>query len=135
DVTEYKHYKENLHQVESYLKISVQENLINWIGDEVALLELQSSGQGQDNEVAMVLKAANIEKAKKDLAYIENMVRRRTPVKFKTVDYKGYGIHFLGMKGVFKILLGKFFARYDKPYYTIINNFIIFSNHPQTLEG
>jgi len=32
-------------------------------------------------------------------------------------------------------LLGKFFARYDKPYYTIINNFVIFSNHPQTLKS
>jgi hypothetical protein len=39
------------------------------------------------------------------------------------------------MKGMFKILLGRFFARYDKPYYTIINNFVIFSNHPQTLES
>jgi hypothetical protein len=39
------------------------------------------------------------------------------------------------MKGLFKALLGKFFARYDKPYYTIVNNFVIFSNHPQTLKS
>lgn len=135
DVSEYKNYREGLTQIESYLKISVQENLINWIGDEVALFELQSSGQGLDNEVAVVLKAENIEKARKNLAYIEKMVRRKTPVKFKAVDYHGFSIEYLGMKGVFKILLGKFFARYDKPYYTIINNFVIFSNHPQTLES
>jgi hypothetical protein len=51
------------------------------------------------------------------------------------VDYKGYAINYLGMKSFFKLILGKFFSRYDKPYYTIINNFIIFSNHPQTLES
>jgi hypothetical protein len=39
------------------------------------------------------------------------------------------------MKGLFKILFGKFFERYDKPYYTILNNFVIFSSHPQTLKS
>lgn len=135
DVTEYDEYRANLKQAEDYLRISVRENIINWIGDEIALLELQSSGQGLDNEMAVILKADNIEKARKDLAYIENQVRKRTPVKFKEVDHEGYAIRYLGMKGLFKILLGKFFARYDKPYYTIINNFVIFSNHPQTLKS
>jgi hypothetical protein len=135
DVTEYKTYRENLKQVEDYLKIDLQKNVVDWIGDEIALLELQSSGKGLDNETALVLKAGNIEKARKDLAYIEKMVRRKTPVKFKAVDYRGYSIRYLSMKGLFKVLLGKFFARYDKPYYTIINNFVIFSNHPQTLES
>ena len=135
DVTEYNTYRENLKQVEDYLKIDLQENFINWIGDEVAIIELQSSGKGLDNEMAVVLKADNIEKAREDLAYIEKMVRKKTPVKFKAVDHKGFAINYLSMKGLFKILLGKFFARYDKPYYTIINNFVIFSNHPQTLQS
>ncbi len=135
DVSEYKTYRANLKQVEDYLKISMQENFISWIGDEVALFELQSSGQGLDNEVALVLKAGNIELAKMNLAYVEKMVRRRTPVKFKTVEHRGHKINYLSIKGLFKVLLGKFFARYDKPYYTIVDNFVIFSNHPQTLES
>jgi hypothetical protein len=135
DVTEYKEYRDNLQKVENYLKISVQKNVIDWIGDEVALLELQSSGKGLNNETAVILKAENIETAKENLAYIQKMVRKRTPVKFKEVEYRGYAISYLGMKSFFKLILGKFFARYDKPYYTIINNFIIFSNHPQTLES
>ena len=60
---EYKTYRENLQQVENYLKISVQKNIIDWIGDEVALLELQSSGKGLNNETAVILKAENIETA------------------------------------------------------------------------
>ena len=135
DITEYNSYKANLKQAEDYLGISLQENFINWIGDEVALLELQSSGAGLDNETAIIFKAENIEKAKKDLAHIEKMVRKKTPVKFKAVDHRGYTINYLSMKGLFKLLLGKFFARYDKPYYTLINNFVIFSNHPQTLKS
>lgn len=135
DVTEYKTYRDNLQQVENYLKISVQKNIIDWIGDEVALLELQSSGKGLNNETAVILKADNIEIAKENLALIQKQVKKKTPVKFKEVEYRGYSINYLGMKSFFKLILGKFFARYDKPYYTIINNFVIFSNHPQTLES
>jgi hypothetical protein len=32
-------------------------------------------------------------------------------------------------------MFGKFFARYDKPYYTVISNFVVFSAHPQVLES
>ncbi|HEY3429810.1 MAG TPA: DUF3352 domain-containing protein [Cyclobacteriaceae bacterium] len=135
DVTEYKEYRDNLQQVENYLKISVQKNIIDWIGDEIALLELQSSGKGLNNETAVIIKAGNIETAKENLAHIQKQVKKKTPVKFKEVEYRGYSINYLGMKSFFKLILGKFFARYDKPYYTIINNFVIFSNHPQTLES
>jgi hypothetical protein len=135
DVTEYNTYRDGIKQAENYLKIDLYKNFIDWIGDEVAILELQSSGRGLDNETALILKADNIEKAKRELAYIEKMVRKRTPVKFKAVEHHGYTINYLSMKGLFQMLLGKFFARYDKPYYTVINNFIIFSNHPQTLQS
>ena len=135
DVKEYQEYRDDMSTVENYLKIDLQKQLIDWIGEEVAILELQSSGQGTDTEMAVMLKANNIEKAKKDLADIERQVRRRTPVKFSSIDHRGYPINYLGMKGMFKIILGKFFSRYDKPYYTIINNFVVFSNHPQTLES
>ena len=135
DVKEYDAYKANMKQVENFLNIDLEKNFISWIGDEVAIFELQSSGKGLDNEVALVFKAHDIEGAKKNLAHIEKMVKKRTPVKFKKVDHRGYSINYLSMKGVFRVLFGKFFDRYDKPYYTILNNFVIFSNHPQSLES
>lgn len=135
DVTEYTSYKASMKQVESYLNISLQENVISWIGDEVAVLEMRSAGEGLDNETAVLLKADNIEKALSNMSHIEKMVRRKTPVKFKMVEYKGYSIRYLGVKNLFKVMLGKFFARYDKPYYTVISNYVVFSAHPQTLES
>ena len=135
DVSEYNSYRENFKKVEDFLKIDLQKNIIDWIGDEVAIMELPSVGSGVHNEAVLVLKAHNIELARDNLDYIEKMIRRRTPVKFKTVEHRGYSINYLSMKGLFNILLGKFFARYDKPYYTIINNFVIFSNNPESVKG
>ena len=135
DVAEYTTYRENFKTVEEYLKIDLQKNIMDWIGDEVAIMELPSAGSGTHNEAVLVLKAHNIELARDNLNYIEKMIRRRTPVKFKTIEHRGYSINYLSMKGLFNILLGKFFARYDKPYYTIINNFVIFSNNPESVKG
>lgn len=135
DVAEYDEYRKNLQQAEDYLKISVQKDIIDWVDDEVVLMEMQSAGMGVDNEMAVALKAKNIEEARDHLDFIGKQVRKRTPVKFKEVEHRGYGINYLGMKGLFKIILGRFFARYDKPYYTIVGNYVIFSNHPQTLES
>ncbi|MCU0429397.1 MAG: DUF3352 domain-containing protein [Cytophagaceae bacterium] len=135
DLSAYDEYMSNIRKTEKFLNISIEKDFVSWIDDEVALLELTSAGEGLDNEMALVLKAGNIEKAKDRLEHIEKMIRKRTPVKFKSIDYQGYRISYLSIKGLFKVLLGKFFARYDKPYYTILNNYIIFSNHPQTLES
>lgn len=135
DVAAYKSYQENLKQVEDYLSISLEKNFVSWVGEEIALIQLQSGGNGVEAEVALAIKSSNIEQAKKELAYVEKMVRKRTPVKFKSVEHRSYPIRYLHMKGLFKLLLGKFFARYDKPYYTIIDNYVIFSNHPGTLES
>lgn len=135
DVSEYNEYRASTKKVEDFLKIDLQKNIIDWIGDEVAVLELPSSGSGTHNEAVVVLKAHNVESARDNLDYIEKQIRKRTPVKFKTIEHRGYPIHYLSIKGLFNILLGKFFARYDKPYYTIINNFVIFSNNPESIKS
>lgn len=135
DVAAYQSYQANMKQVEDYLSISLEKNFVSWVGEEVALIQLQSGGNGVEAEVALAIKSSNIEQTKKELAYVEKMVRKRTPVKFKSVEHRSYPIRYLHMKGLFRLLLGKFFARYDKPYYTIIENYIVFSNHPGTLES
>ena len=31
--------------------------------------------------------------------------------------------------------MGDFFGKIEKPYYTIIDDYVIFSNHPQTIKN
>ncbi|MFL5729040.1 MAG: DUF3352 domain-containing protein, partial [Cytophagaceae bacterium] len=62
-------------------------------------------------------------------------VRKRTPIKFKEFTYKGYPINYMEVKGFFKLMLGKFFKGLEKPYYTMINDYVIMSNHPQTVKS
>ncbi|HEX2934218.1 MAG TPA: DUF3352 domain-containing protein [Bacteroidales bacterium] len=132
-----KSYKENeatIKQVEKFLKIDVKKNIMDWIADEAAMVHLAPMGLGRSNEFAVFLKAKDIDDAKENLDFVMKQVKKRTPVKFQQVEYNGYYINYLSVKGFFKLLLGKYFQKLDKPYFTYIGDYVFFSNHPQTLK-
>ncbi len=133
DVT--KEYQSAVQKIEKRLKINIRENFFNWIDDEIAMIQIQPSNLGKENEFAVVFKAKSRNMAEKNLDYINTQVRKNTPVKFKEVSYNGYTINYLHIPGFFKMILGKLLERLEKPYYTIIDRYVIFSNHPQTLKS
>ncbi|OEK08634.1 DUF3352 domain-containing protein [Flavivirga aquatica] len=132
---QFKSYLDGTEQIENFLKIDLKEHFMSWIDDEVALLQLHSSVSQSKKDVAFVLKTKNNEDAKQNLDFILEQIRKRSPVKFKEVNYKGYPINFMSIKGFFKLLLGGLFKSIDKPYFTIIEDYVVFSNHPNTLKS
>ncbi|MHA7831570.1 MAG: DUF3352 domain-containing protein [Flagellimonas sp.] len=135
DPEQFESYQAGIAKMEKFLKIDVKENFVSWIGDEIAVLQIQSHITKGKNDVALVLKANDAEAAKKNLTFVVEQIRKKTPVKFKAVNYKGYEINFLSIKGFFKMLLGGRFEEFDKPYFTQIDDFVIFSDSPNTLKG
>lgn len=132
---QFKSYLDGIEKVENFLKIDLKEHFISWIDDEIALLQLHSTVSQSKKDVAIVLKTNDPEKAKQNLDFILEQIRKRSPVKFKEVNYKGYPINFMSIKGFFKILIGNLFKEIDKPYFTIIEDYVVFSNHPNTLKS
>ncbi len=132
---QFENYQTGLQKVEKFLKINIKDNFVSWIGKEIALLQIQSSISTAKNDMALVLKTNNAENAKTHLDFVLKQVKKKSPVKFKAVDYKGYEINFLSIKGFFKILLGNRFNAFDKPYFSQIEDYVIFSNSPNTLKA
>ncbi len=135
DLPDYQSYQESIQKLEKFLKIDMKENMFGWIDDELAIIQTLPSKKGEPFELAVILKAKSAEKAATNLNFICEQVRKKTPVRFRSVAYKDHTISFISVKGFFKILLGKLFAGIEKPYYTIIDDYVVFSNHPQTLKG
>ncbi|WP_036381853.1 DUF3352 domain-containing protein [Muricauda sp. MAR_2010_75] len=135
DPKQFENYQAGIEKVEKFLKVDVKENFVSWIGDEVALLQIQSHISKGKNDMALVLKANDVEKAKENLDFVLDQIRKKTPVKFKAVNYKDHEINFLSIKGFFKILLGNRFEEFDKPYFTLIKDYVIFSDNPNTLKS
>ncbi|MCB4808621.1 DUF3352 domain-containing protein [Tamlana sp. 62-3] len=131
---QFKSYLDGTEQIENFLNINLKEHFFSWIDDEMALLQMQSSVSKSTKDVALVLKAKDVDDATENLNYILNQIKKRSPVKFKTVNYLGHDINYLSIKSFFKVILGNLFKNIEKPYYTVIEDFVVFSNNPNTLK-
>ena len=130
----FKEANENTKRIEKLLEIDIANNFISWIDDEIALIKLKRNNLGKNNDFALVLKVKNAALANKNLNIILKQIKKKTPVKFKEISYKGYPIKFMSIKGFFKTFFGGYFKNLETPYYSIIDEFVIFSNHPNTLK-
>ncbi len=130
----YATYKENYNKTEKLLKIDIDKDFVSWVGDEIAFLQIQPPISEQKNDIALVVKANDIEKAKKRLDFVLEQIRKRTAVKFKKLNYKDHEINFLSIKGFYKLFFNGLFKKFDKPYFTIIDDYVVFSDEPRTLK-
>lgn len=156
DETAYKEIFGQQKKIEKWLDISLRDDFISWIADEIAILTLpidtQSPNYSSKNrkidpestvritpseahtQKIMVLHTKNLSKAKEGLNKIMKKIRKRSPLKFKTIDYKEYEINILEMKGFFKLIFGKMFQKFEKPYFTYIDDCVVFSNDTESLK-
>jgi hypothetical protein len=130
-----KDYQGAIQKIEKRLKINMEKNFFNWIDNEIAFIQTQPSNLGKENEFAVIFKAKNKNIAENSLDYITKQIKKNTPVKFKEINYNEYKVNYLHIPGFFKIILGKLLSKLEKPYFTIIDKYVIFSNHPQTLKS
>ncbi len=131
----FKSYQDNLDKIQNYLDINLQKDFISWMDDEIAVLHMDASvKQATKSETALVIKTNSISNAKKRIAHVLKQIKKKTPVKFKNITYKEHDINYLSIKGFFKIFLGSYFKEFDKPYFTFIDDYVVFSNHPATLK-
>ncbi|MDH5381711.1 MAG: DUF3352 domain-containing protein [Cyclobacteriaceae bacterium] len=126
-------YAEAQQKLENFLDIKLEEHFFGWIDNEMAVGKFYNDTKTP--EYAFIIKATDSLDAKENLDFIAKRIKRKTPVKFKQIDYRGYEINFMSINGFFKLLLGNMLKEIDKPYYTIIGDYVLFSNHPQTLRG
>ena len=131
----FEQYKDGIEQTERLLKIDMEQHFFSWMGTEIAMLQLKPTISNKPFDMALLLKAEDIDNARDNLDFVIRQIRKRTPVKFKSVDFKGHTIHYLSIKGFFKMLFGAKFEEFDKPYFTIVEDFVVFSNDPNTLKS
>lgn len=127
--------RSSIEKLEKRLKINFEENFFGWMDDEIALVQTQPSNLGRQNEFAVVIKAKSEEAARENLYFLANQMKKNSPVKFHEINYKEYSISYLHIPGIMKFLFGKLLQRLEKPYFAVIDNWVVFSNHPQTIKS
>jgi len=127
-------YNTNRKTLEDFLKIDLQQDFYSWVDDEIAFAKANIPNATEKDGLALIFKTKNTEDAIAGLDKIRGQIRKRTPAKFKTVAYRVYDINYLDIKGFFKLILGKLFKDIEKPYYVVLDDFVVFSNSPKTLK-
>jgi len=134
NVKDMEDYSKNVKRVEKILKINMQEDFFDWIGEEIAFIKLQPKSSARVEDVIVAIHAKEIDDAKKGLTHITKQIRKRSPLKFEIIDYKNFDINYLERRNFFKMFFGKLFKNLEKPYFTYIENFVVFSNSQDALK-
>lgn len=134
NIDEYNDMQGNIQIAEKLLGISIQDDFLGWIGQEITIVKLRPlTENSRDIDMAVLVNADNIDNAKAHLGNIITHLNRRTPVKIKAREYKNFEIQYLGLKGFFKMFLGRLFSKLEKPYFTYIEDYVVFANSEEVL--
>lgn len=129
----YSSYESSRKKIEGLFGISLEENFLSWMSGEFAITQSEPGLLGHEPELILAVRAKSIKDARKNMEYIEKKIKRRTPVKIKTVNYKDFEINYVEMKGFFRLFFGGLFDKFEKPYYTYIDDYVVFSNKASSL--
>lgn len=129
----YDTYISSRKKIESLFGISLEENFLSWMDGEFAIAQSEPGLLGHDPELILAVRAKNIKDARTNMEFIEKKIKRRTPIKVKTVNYKDFEINYVEMKGFFRLFFGGLFDKFEKPYYTYIDDYVVFSNKASSL--
>lgn len=129
----YDTYISSRRKIESLFGISLEENFLSWMDGEFAIAQSEPGLLGHDPELILAVRARNIKDARTNMEFIEKKIKRRTPIKVKTVNYKNFEINYVEMNGFFRLFFGGLFDKFDKPYYTYVDDYVVFSNKASSL--
>ncbi|MDR2935731.1 MAG: DUF3352 domain-containing protein [Rikenellaceae bacterium] len=126
-------YRSARSKLEKYFDISLEENFLNWMDGEFALSQSEPGLLGREPEQILAIRTKNIKEARKQMDLLEKRINRRSPINVKTIAYKGFEVKYIEMGGFFRIFFGKLFDKFEKPYYTYIGDYVVFSNRAASL--
>jgi len=133
DSINYESYVSGIKMAENWLDLNFNDILFSWMAGEFALAKLQPQSNARELDAILAVKANNIDEAKAHMNTLLKHVKKRTPVKFDQITYRNHDIHKLQMKGFFKLFFGKMMQGMEKPYFSYIDNYVVFSNSVNSL--
>jgi len=132
---EYDEYNTNLQKVTDFLNLDLEKALFSWIGQEIAVAKLRPSNKSRLEDVIITIHANDLAEAKAGMSEIMKRVKKRTPTKFDSKDYQNITYYNLKLKGFFNLFLGKMFQDVEIPYFTYLEDYVVFSNSESGIQS
>ncbi len=105
--------------------------MLSWIGDEIALFITEPGSTFPDNNTFALIASDDTSIAKSSL----QRVQRKINAKIIFEKYKQYDLGRINSESILADHFGKQFKMLRNPWYTVLNNYVIFSNQISSLKG
>ena len=133
DLQSYTEMKRSLDRLNKFLNIDVLEVFTSWIGGEVAIIKPRLENDQKADHIVLAIRSKEIHLAKDQMAYLAEQIQWRTPIRERVMEFNGHTIHYFRLKGFFQLFFGGMFERFERPYYTFLGDYVVFSNSPAPL--
>ncbi len=122
-------------QVNKKYKIDLTEQLTSWVDQELAYLITEASSVNYNNNAFVLARVKEPQSARKALRTISEAIAKDEKTQVKEELYKGFVIGYLSISQCLSSVYGPMFEKIDKPFYTIIGNFVVYSNQASSLRA
>ena len=126
--------EKNARRIEKALKIEFERDFFAWMTDEITTAVVPVDAEAKRYAYYALLHFDDYNLTKERLDYVTARIGR-TPVKFEELDYRGYKIKYLELRGFFKLFFRKLFDRIEQPHFTYIDDYVVFSNDTTALQA
>jgi len=120
-------YQKEIETAEKWLGLSFEESFIQHLSGDVILSAIP--------QPTLLLRLRDAPAFSQNLNTFHRRLRSRTPLRNQPVAYRGYLIHHLEVKGLFRWLLGKYFANWDAPYLVQVGDWVVIARQPEPLQA
>ena len=120
-------YQKEIETAEKWLGLSFEESFIQHLSGDVILSAIP--------QPILLLRLRDAPAFSQNLNTFHRRLRSRTPLRNQPVAYRGYLIHHLEVKGLFRWLLGKYFANWDAPYLVQVGDWVVIARQPEPLQA
>lgn len=125
--------EKNKNRIEKALKIEFERDFFSWMSDEIVTAVVPLDPGGNQYAYYALLHFDDYDEVKERMDYVTKRIGK-TPVKFEELDYQGYPIKYLKLRGFFSLFFKKLFNKIEKPHFTYIDDYVVFTNDTSSLQ-
>lgn len=122
-------YTARREKTEADQSINLDNDFIKWLGNEWAYSLREPVDENDTVGEMLIIKPINTTEATDVLTQVNERIRKQNLTSFKPENYRNYKIDKAAFKGVFDLLYGELFANFKAPYYTVVGDYIVFSDN------
>lgn len=123
-----------IHQWDTAYDISIKNDFLNWIDNEIALVIAEPDRTNLTNDMMVWISSNDSRTAFQHLTEMSTKIASKKNLDLNIIDYKEHRIIQMYLPDFLNVSLGDPFQNIKENYFTQIDDYIVFANTPATLQ-